>query len=501
MVASLRWVEYDELETLRSRHPAWLLLASRNAPMVLSILYRVFIEPHASNIEASRLIRLVDDELFALRQRLGDEIYPRSAQAYLDEWADGDHGWLRKFYPTGSDEPHYDLTPSVQKALDFVDDLQSRPFVGTESRLQTIFDLLRQLADSSSADPERRLADLERQRAEIEAKIARVEAGEADTLEPAARRDRYQQFARTARELLADFRQVEQNFRDLDRQIREQIAGWDGSKGELLDELIADRQTIAESDQGRSFRAFYDLLLSAERQAELSELLDRVHDTTDEDSVDIPELDPRLARTHFDWIDASERTQRTVRQLSEQLRRFLDDQVWMENRRVFELLRSIEQRALKLRDERPDIEMEISDTRASIYLPLERPLFRPSRTADLEAVAVEEGTSNLDLDVIDGQTHIDREALLDRVHQGLGAKGHARLADIVDDHPLEHGLAELVGYFSLGDSGLDVVFDNDVRSSIRWEDGEVTRVADAPDITFVRRPPDDTSNPPRPDPA
>ncbi len=497
-MASLRSVEHDELETLRSRHPAWVLLASRNAPMVLSILHRVFIEPHESNIEASRLSRMVDDELFALRQRLGDEIYPRSAQAYLDEWADSDHGWLRKFYPTGSDEPHYDLTPSVQKALDFVNDLQVRPFVGTESRLQTIFDLLRQLADGSDADPQRRLADLERQRAEIEAKIARAKAGHADTLEPAARRDRYQQFARTARELLADFRQVEQNFRDLDRQIREQIAGWDGSKGELLDELIADRQTIAESDQGRSFRAFYDLLLSAERQAELSELLDEVHDTTAEVSRDIPELDPRLARTHFDWIDASERTQRTVRQLSEQLRRFLDDQVWMENRRVFELLRSIEQRALKLRDERPVIEMELSDTRASISLPLERPLFRPSRTSDLEQVSVEEGRSNLDLDAIDGQAHIDQEALLDRVYQGLGAKSHARLADIIDDHPLKQGLAELVGYFSLGDSGLDVVFDNDARSSIRWDDGEVTRIADAPDITFVR-PADDTTSSPRRD--
>ena len=34
--------------------------------------------------------------------------------------------------------------------------------------------------------------------------------------------------------------------------------------------------------------------------------------------------DPRLAHVHFDWIDASERTQATVRLLSEQLRRFLD---------------------------------------------------------------------------------------------------------------------------------------------------------------------------------
>jgi hypothetical protein len=479
-------MEHDALETLRKRHPAWILLASRNSAMVLSILNRAFVEPNASNIAADDLVRFVDDELYALRERLGDDAYPRSPGAYLDEWADADHGWLRKFYPPGDDQPHYDLTPAVQAALDFVGDLETRSFVGTESRLQTIFELLRQLADDRDADPSHRLAELRRRRDEIDAKIARAEAGYVDVLDSAARRDRYQQFARTARELLADFRQVEENFRLLDRQLRERIAGWDGSKGELLDEMIADRHSIAESDQGRSFRAFYDLLLSAERQVELTELLDRVHDTSDDHNAEITELDPRLARTHFDWIDASERTQRTVRQLSEQLRRFLDDQVWLENRRVFELLRSIEHRAWLLRGESPDIEMSIDDTKVSLSLPFERPLFRPSRTADLDDTTVEEGTSELDLDVLDSHAYVDRVALIDRVHRMLGARRHVRLAEVIDDTPLEQGLAELVGYFSLDDAGFDVVFDDDTRSSVSWDSDEITRVADIPDVSFAR---------------
>lgn len=476
-----------ELETLRSRHPAWILLASRNAPMVLSMLDRVFIQPNASNIAADELTQIVDDELYALRERISEEAYPRTAKAYLDEWADADHGWLRKFYPAGQDQAHYDLTPSVQAALDFVEDLEARSFIGTESRLQTIFDLLRQLADDSNADPTRRLADLRRRRDEIDAKIARAEAGHVDTLDSSARRDRYQQFARTARELLTDFRQVEENFRQLDRQLRERIAGWDGSKGELLDELFADRHSIADSDQGRSFRAFYDLLLSAERQAELTELLDRVHDTNDRDNAAIVELDPRLARTHFDWIDASERTQRTVRQLSEQLRRFLDDQVWLENRRVFELLSSIERNALQVRGDDPEIQMAIDDTKVSISLPFERPLFRPSRTSDLDDATVEVGQSEVDLDVLDAHSFVDRAALLERVHRALGTRRHTRLADVIDNAPLEYGLAELVGYFSLDDPGLDVVFDADARATVWWDDDDSSRVADLPDVTFTRR--------------
>ena len=150
-------------------------------------------------------------------------------------------------------------------------------------------------------------------------------------------RDRYQQFSATARELLADFREVEENFRKLDRQLREKIAGWQGGKGELLDDVLGSRESIAGSDQGKSFQAFYDFLLSPARQEELSGLLDSVHELTE-----MAESDPRLRHIHYDWLDAAERTQATVAQLSEQLRRFLDDQAWFENRRVIDILHQIE---------------------------------------------------------------------------------------------------------------------------------------------------------------
>jgi hypothetical protein len=69
----------------------------------------------------------------------------------------------------------------------------------------------------------------------------------------------------TARELLSDFREVEQNFRNLDRSVRERIALWDGGKGALLETIIGERDAIADSDQGKSFRAFWDFPHVAER--------------------------------------------------------------------------------------------------------------------------------------------------------------------------------------------------------------------------------------------
>ena len=74
------------------------------------------------------------------------------AQRYLDAWASDEHAWLRKYYPADSDEVHYDLTPATERAIDWVVELGTRRFVGTESRLMAIFDLLHQLVQGTELD-------------------------------------------------------------------------------------------------------------------------------------------------------------------------------------------------------------------------------------------------------------------------------------------------------------------------------------------------------------
>ena len=54
----------------------------------------------------------------------------------------------------------------------------------------------------------------------IDAEIERARSGDLPLLDDTALKDRFQQFMQMARELLADFREVEQNFRSLDRRMR-----------------------------------------------------------------------------------------------------------------------------------------------------------------------------------------------------------------------------------------------------------------------------------------
>ncbi len=475
--------DINDLAYLRDRNPGWRLLRAGNAPLVLSFLAAVFIEQNVRSIAASDLIARLDDVLYDLNASAPEPVYPRPAKEYLEEWAEA--GWLRKYYPVGLDEPHFDATTHLERAVGWVQSLAERSFVGTESRLNTIVELLRQMAFGADTDPQSRLAELKRRRDELDAQIARVESGVVDVLDDTAIRDRYQQFADTARQLLADFREVEANFRLLDRGMRERIATWNGSKGELLDEVLGNRNGIEASDQGRSFQAFHDFLLSSTRQDELHELLTRVHGLEAVSAT----ADRRLRRIHHDWLEAGEQTQSTVRQLSEQLRRFLDDQAWLENRRVMDILHSIESHALQLRELEPppDPIVEVDALVPQLVLPFERTLYEVRGADGVDSAGVTAATDDeVDASQLYEQQYVDTARLVNQLQTALAGRAQVGLHDVVRAHPLEQGLAELVSYLGVDLDGVDQLVDHTAADTVGWADERGEREATLPRVTYVR---------------
>jgi flagellar motility protein MotE (MotC chaperone) len=475
-------MDHADVEQLQQRHPAWRLLRAGNAPLVLAFLGRFFVEDNNGAFSASALAAALDDELYALNAPdPAAPRYPKPAAEYLEDWAHADAGWLRRFYPQGSDEVHYDATPAFEKAYAWATGLVVRSFVGTESRLHTAFELLRQIVHGAETDPEARLAELQRRREEINREIADVEAGNVTVLGPTALRDRYQQFAATARDLLSDFREVEDNFRGLDRAARERIATWEGSKGDLLADLVGSRADISGSDQGRSFQAFHDFLLSEAKQDELANLLERVHRMAQ------VEADRRLQKVHHDWSEAAERTQRTVRQISEQLRRFLEDQVWLENRRVLALIRQIEAAALASRDSPPAIGLEVDGLGVEIVLPFERPLYDARPAARVDSLLDPEAQADVDMSALFGQPFVDQARLADNIRSAVPAGSSALLSDIVGVYPVEQGAAEVVGYLALADEDLQVSADEHDETFIDYARGEAGLRIRMPKVTVLRR--------------
>jgi hypothetical protein len=178
-----------------------------------------------------------------------------------------------------------------------------------------------------------------------------------------------------------------------------------------------------------------------------------------------------------------------VARLSQQLRRYLDDRIVLENRRIMEILRSVEQHAIAVRSEPPrGTFMEIDDLAPEVSLPLQRPLFSPATKSQITAQTLSLGDSTADTAALYDQVHVDRAALLARIRRALQARNQISLADLVAMHPLELGLAELVTYLAIASEDGDAQIDDTRKQQLYWVDHTgVTRQATLPLVIFTRR--------------
>lgn len=480
-------LDYLQLAHWRKNHPAWRLLLADHAPLIAYFLSHAFLENNDRVLSQEDLSSRLEDFIFQLQDIDPEQQFPKNSIEYLDEWAHLDKGWLRKFYPPGNDEAHYDLTPACEKALRWLMDLNEQHFVGTESRLLMIFELLRQIVHGSETDPKIRIAELQEQKKNIEQQIQALKNGQIDILNESAVKDRFMQFQSCAKALLGDFRNVEHNFRTLDRNVREQIAAWTGYKGDLLQHIFGERDAITDTDQGRSFQAFWDFLMSPNSQEELTQLLDKTYAM---DSLQELSRDKSLKRIHYDWLEAGEFTQRTIARLSQQLRRFLDDQAYLENKRIVKLLDQINSKAIQFKQDpprQPDI-MTLNKPQIAIQLPMERPLFTPPLEQNLQSLIPQDETIvDINLSALFNQRFVDKKRLMDNIRQRLQKHAQTTLAQIIDHYPLQEGLAELVTYIVIAAGHPCTLFNTDITDSVQWQDSLGTlRKATIPQIIFNR---------------
>lgn len=252
---------------------------------------------------------------------------------------------------------------------------------------------------------------------------------------------------------------------------------------------MGERDAIADSDQGKSFRAFWDFLLSSRRQEELTELLGQVLQLP---AVAVLQPDARTRRVHYDWMEASEHTQRTVAALSQQLRRFLDDQAWLENRRIMDILHGIESKALALRKTPPTgTVMEMAEAQADIELAMERPLFTPAVKPVIANLALMAGDEDIDPSALFDQVVLDKARLTRHIRHALQDRAQATLRELVAAQPLQQGLAELVAYLQLGSDTFNAVVDENTPEAIHWQAGNdrgkpVSRTARLSRVIFMR---------------
>ena len=438
---------FDKIYQLLKLNTTVKLITADNAPLISGFLFKSFKQNQGSTISNTiierDIITLLTDYLFTVNQ--DGVLYPKQAKDYLTDWTNA--GFLRK-YPGNTDEFLFELTPATENGFKWIDSLEKPEFVGTDSRLRNLVEKLKELSTKTKRDYKTRFEELDKKRKSIEQEMEDLKNGKFDVLDDRQIKERYLFIEETAKYLLADFRQVEENFRTLDRNFRKKIITTSQTKGKVLEELFQQQDFLLETDQGKSFIAFWEFLLSQSKQDEFELLVEEV--------LSIPVVQ-QMQKESFsidnirnNLIDAGDKTKKTTNSLLEQLRKYLEHKSFFENKRIHDNITEM----LKIISEKSEMDfsklalLELDEV-VKIDLIVDRPLFNPPQKINFTNKNPEQGVSTASNDLLFDQFEINMAELKGKIRSALKNKTQISFTDFVKEFEIEKGVAEVVAYVEI----------------------------------------------------
>jgi len=491
---------FEFLEQLKEQSVALKILRSPHFPLIGSFFYHAFIRKNRRNVPYQELIALLDYYLADINESYqnddGSEKYPKSARAYIDDWISAKGGYLRKYLPINTDEPECDLLPDVEKALRWLEEMQGKSFVGTESRLKLLLQLIGELVHGTSEDQQSKISTLEQKKAELEQQIQAVKQGMDIGYSNTQVREKMYLIADMSRQLLGDFRQVEANFRELDKDTRKKITLGGLQKGNVLDAVFNDQDIIDDSDEGKSFGAFFELLMHGDMResmrGDLKALLNLEH------SKEFANNDELLQHLYSYLLEAGAKVNGTKVQITDQLRRYIQEQS-QDNKRILELIREVEAKVHQIDlDSGNNNELlsdknfvELDSFQAQVSQLFSRNLYQAKQQESFDlAIDDQQNSEDVDLTRLFEVTHINEFELQKQIDQCMANHhGQATLAQVVEQYPIQYGLDEVLTYVKLAcEQTVAANINQDSAQIVSWQtdqQGQLRQLS-LPTITFVR---------------
>lgn len=485
----------EDISSLLATSPALQMLKLRNK-WVLPFLFAVYKEDKNAGavIQEERLMSLLKETLINQQTDLEEleeakinfgEDEDTQCRKYILSWV---QKRILQDFPDAEGNIQYQLSAHTEKVFQWMLTLQQRQFVGTESRFKLLFNSLRDMVENTEDDRLKKLEILKDKKAEIEKEIKALELGvQVMRYNDEQVQERLELFTRLCYDLISDFREVEDNFKQIHRVIVEQHTKAENNKGAILGIAFEAYDTLRNSQQGKSFYSFWDFLSSRVGQDNWKKLTDELIALLEsrEISADINFLREAkflLMQQGRIVYDANDR-------MADKLSRIITEKEIARHRRLRQQINSIKDLAFTLMDE-DDVPCGIStDLPVEIKMVMDRKLQSQQKNAvSVLKQPVDAETSVLDLERLAGllnTSFVDRKKLWQNVEKVLAKKQTATLKEIVDEIPLENGLAEVVGYFGfLKDKSTKVQVLNTVE--LIALNNEQTKFVEVPFLLFSK---------------
>lgn len=434
--------------TLEIDHsPALKLLRSRQAGFILGFFYDNFKEPNVTAIPEEDLEVALNQHLEELRA-LDPDSPQQEARSYLNLWCDEDHRFLRKVYSESRECYVFLLTPHAEKVLLWVLEMQSssrRGYASAESRFSKIFDGMRELSRGTNRDPEARIRELLAERDTIDAAIQRIrKTGKVQTLAPQKIKDRLHDLTGMIASFLADFRAIEENFKEQAKEIHELYLEKNLSKGDLVAHALDAEEELRNRDQGRSYYGFRARIRSIESREELQRLVSEMSVLAAERDLDGSLFEGLLPRLYNEVSVVQE----SYRRISGQLRRIVEERSAAETRHLLDLIGDIRKRAYRLRDHSVEGSFLHWEEGLRLNNLMEMPFYEPPAITRFQRIDAgdEENDDAIRSLLQSVGKPLDLPRFRQRVAAALEDRPQISLKELLELHPIEEAAADVVCY-------------------------------------------------------
>lgn len=481
-----------KIEEILKNSPSVELLRLRNREAIIVFLINTFANLQGA-ISTERIHTQLADFL-DFREIEKDEeseievcdSYEMKAKKYVQSWTN--KGFLTN-YQDERGEIFYELSSHSSKTIDWLSSLKKEEYVGAESKFKNIFSQLKELVEFSNDDAEKRIQLLEDKKLEIEQQIQRIKIGEdVKVFEEFEIVPRFNQLNQSAKELLTDFKEVEDNFKEITKSIYQKHSDGSLTKSDILEFTFEALDELKESQQGKSFYAFWSFLINPGLQLEWEKLTKELYNTLENKGIPIHDFFLKGMKKHLNT--SGQKVYKANDKMAEKLSRIIREKEASKSEVTKNIIQEIKKSLIEISKskKKPDISFEL-ETEFEINIPFERKL----TYEQAEEVTYKSRPKLADEDIIHSnhlcklfsQTNIDKDILRKRIKDTLRIKSQTTIYEVIENNGgIEKGLPELFGYIDIvkefkysisTDKTQRITFDNKQNKSIQIPEIILTR--------------------------
>ena len=440
---------------LLNSSPSVAMLRARSSGIIIEFLTRVFGD--VTVVSHENIHNLLAEYLNSHGVEVDEEsdiqftdTYEEKAAKFIRNWKD--NGYLTN-YRNEDGEIYYELSSHSSKVIDWLAGLKQEEYIGTESKFKSIISQLKELVEYTNEDREKRLQLLEDKKLEIEHQIQRLQMGEdVKVFEEYEIVPRFQQINKLAKELLTDFKDVDDNFKTIIKEIYRKQIDPSLNKGGILQYTFDALDELKSSSQGKSFYAFWEFLLAREMQSELDTLIAELFQMLKEKNIDSGD---NFLQNMVEYLyESGRKVYQTNDKMAEKLSRIIRENEMSRADTANCIVQEIKNKLIEIskKGQKPnDISLTVDDG-LEISIPFDRKitfeqgenaeyLFKPeANTLSIEELG--------ELGKVLGNVYIDRKVLEKNILEAMKGRSQVTLSDVIELYPLKHGLPEFFAYFA-----------------------------------------------------